>query len=294
MARWLRASAALAAALVTLAAMAPQAGAARVPRLKHVWVFVMENHSYNQIIGSTHAPYISHLARRHGVATRMYAVTHPSLPNYLAMISGGTHGCHSDSCERGIPGKTLTTQLSRHGLKWRGYFQGLPERGYTGDDVGDYVQHHNPFVYFRTITSRPKQRSHIQTLRALRRSLRRPPAFSYVVPDDAHNMHSAAIIDGDRWLQQWVPRVVNSRGFRHHGAIFITFDEADKSDLSGCCMAGIDGGHQPFVAIVHNGPRHVRLTKRRTAYSLLRTIEDGFGLRHLGRAAQARPLAKFF
>jgi hypothetical protein len=277
-----------------LAAVAGPADAARVPRLKHVWVFVMENHSYGQIIGSPHAPYVTRLARRHGVATRMWAVTHPSLPNYLAMISGSTHGCHNDSCERGIRGKTLAGQFARNGLKWRGYFEELPERGYTGDDVGNYVQHHNPFVYFRSITSKPKQRNHILPFRAFRRSLRRPPAFSYVVPSDLHNMHSATISDGDDWLREWIPRVMSSRGFHHRGAIFITWDEADKSDLSGCCLAGIDGGHQPFVAIVHNGPRHVRLTNRRTAYSLLRTIEAGFRFGHLGRAAGVKPLAKFF
>jgi acid phosphatase len=294
MAKWFRLPAALLAALAVLATVSPTAEAARVPRLKHVWVFVLENHSFDQIIGSPHAPYLNRLARRHGMATNYYAVTHPSLPNYLAMISGSTHGCNNNSCERGIPGKTLAGQVARHGLKWRGYFEELPSRGYLGDDVGNYVQHHNPFVYFRSITSKPRQRSHIMPFRAFRRSLRRPPALSYIVPSDIHNMHSSAIIDGDEWLQQWIPRIMASRGFRHHGAIFITWDEADKSDLSGCCMARIKGGHQPFVAIVHAGPKHVRLKKPRTAYSLLRTIEAGFGFRPLGNAARARPLAKFF
>lgn len=293
--KWIRPPLALVAALVMMAAVtAPQADAGRVPRLKHVWVFVMENHSYDQIIDSPHAPYLSRLARRHGVATRMWAVRHPSLPNYLAMIAGGTHGCHSNSCARGIRGKTLAGQFARHRLKWRGYFEQLPEPGYTGDDVRDYVQHHNPFVYFRSITTKPKQRDHILPFRAFGPSLAHAPAFSFVVPSDAHNMHSSAISVGDEWLQKWIPRVMASRGFRHHGAIFITWDEGDKTDRTGCCMAKIQGGHQPFVAIVHNGPRHVRLNKPRTAYSLLRTIEAGFAFQPLGNASRARPLAKFF
>jgi hypothetical protein len=299
MAQWLRLRLAVAllaalAALAALATVAPQADAARVPRLRHVWVFVLENHSFSDIIGNLQAPYLNRVARRHAMATRYYAIAHPSLPNYLAMISGSTHGCHSNSCARGIRGKTLAGQFARHGLRWRGYFEGLPEAGYTGDDTGDYVQHHNPFVYFRSITSRPRQRGHILPFRAFRRSLRHPPALSYVVPSDAHNMHSGSITVGDEWIQTWVPRVMSSRGFRHRGAIFITWDEADKSDSSGCCFAGVHGGHQPLIAIVHNGPRHVRLRKRRSAYSLLRTIEAGFRFTHLGHAAQARPLAKFF
>ena len=72
--------------------------------------------------------------------------------------------------------------------------------------------------------------------RAFRRSLHRPPALSYIVPTDVHNMHSSATSVGDEWLQRWIPRVMHSRGFRHHGAIFITWDEADKTDRTGCCV----------------------------------------------------------
>ena len=107
MAKWLRPPVALLAALAAVATIAPQAEAARVPRLKHVWVFVLENHSYDEIIGNPDVPYLNHLARRHGVATRYYAVAHPSLPNYLAMISGSTHRCTSNGCAGNYPGRTL-------------------------------------------------------------------------------------------------------------------------------------------------------------------------------------------
>jgi len=294
MAKWLRVLAAALAAATVYATVSPAAGAARVPRLKHVWVFVLENHSYNEIIGNPAVPFLNHLARRHGVATRYYAVTHPSLPNYLAMISGSTHRCTSNGCPGNYRGRTLAGQFALHGLRWRGYIEGLPEAGYTGRDVGDYRRHHNPFVYFRSIVQKPRQRSHILPFRAFRKSLRRPPALSYIVPTDVHNMHSGSEGVSDAWMHNWVPRIMNSRGFRHHGAIFITWDEADKGDTSGCCVEGVQGGHQPLIAIVHNGPMHVRLSKRRSAYSLLRTIEAGFRFSHLGHASQAKPLAKFF
>ena len=106
MVKWLRIPVVvLLAALAVLAATAPQADAARVPRLKHVWVFVLENHSYNEIIGNPDVPYLNHLARRHGVATQYYAVAHPSLPNYLAMISGSTHSCTSNGCQGNYRGR---------------------------------------------------------------------------------------------------------------------------------------------------------------------------------------------
>jgi phospholipase C len=294
MAKRLRLPIVLLATLAALAATAPQADAARVPRLKHVWVFVLENHSYDEIIGNPDVPYLNHLARRHGLATHYYAVAHPSLPNYLAMISGSTHNCTSDSCQGNYRGRTLARQFAGHGLRWRGFVEALPEAGYTGGDSGAYTRHHNPFVYFRSIVQKPRQRSRIVPFRRFRRSLGRPPALSYIVPTDEHNMHTGSEGAADAWMHTWVPRVMHSPGFRHRGAIFITWDEASKSDSSGCCIEGVHGGHEALIAIVHNGPRHVRLTKRRSAYSLLRTIEDGFRFAHLGHAAQARPLAKFF
>ena len=294
MAKWFRLSVALLAALAVFATVAPAAGAARVPRLKHVWVFVLENHSYNEIIGNPQVPFLNRLARRHGVATNYYAVAHPSLPNYLAMISGSVHGCTSNGCNGNYRGKTLAGQVSRHGLKWRAFIEALPHAGYTGRDSGNYTRHHNPFVYFRSIVRKPRQRARIVPFTKFRRSLRHPPNLSFIVPTDQHNMHSGSEDVADTWIRNQVLRVMRSRGYRHHGAIFITWDEASKGDSSGCCVEGVHGGHQPFIAIVHNGPTHVRLAKRRSAYSLLRTIEAGFRFTYLGHARQVKPLAKFF
>ncbi len=262
---------------------------ARVHRFHHVWVFVMENHSLRQIIGNPNAPFLNRVARRYRVATRFYAVRHPSLPNYLAMISGSTQGCGSDSCRPGYGGATLVRQLSRHGLRWQGYFQGLPRRGYTGGDRGNYIRHHNPFVYFRSVTSHPRQVRHIRRLRAFPRSLSRPPALSYVVPNNAHNMHDSSIRTGDRWLAHWVPRVIRSPGYHHGGVIFIVWDEG-HDDSSGCCLPGVHGGRVPlFIISRHAALRH-HLRRPATTYSFLRTIETGFRIPHLGLALDARPL----
>jgi acid phosphatase len=64
------------------------------PAVRHVIVVLMENHSYSEIIG--HAPYITALARRCGLATNYHAISHPGHPNYLALTSGSTHGQTSD------------------------------------------------------------------------------------------------------------------------------------------------------------------------------------------------------
>jgi phosphatidylinositol-3-phosphatase len=276
--------------LAALAALsAPQPAQARAHRLHHVWVFVMENHSLGQILGSRQAPFLNKLARRHRVATRFYAPAHPSLPNYLAMISGSTHGCGNDHCQPGYGGRTIATQLTAHGMQWRGFFEGLPHRGYIGNDRGQYVRHHNPFVYFRSITSKPRQRRHIERLHALRRSLRHPPALSFIVPTNAHNMHDGSIQTGDRWLHRWVTLVRHSRAYRHNGTILIVWDEG-HNDSSGCCFQSIDGGRVPLFIIARHLPRHHRLERPATTYSLLSALQHGFRLPRLGVATLARPL----
>jgi hypothetical protein len=265
--------------------------AARAPRLNHVWVFVMENHSLGQILGNRRAPFLNRLAHRYRVATRFYAPAHPSLPNYLAMISGSTHGCSSDHCKGGLRGPTLASQLSARRLGWLGFFEGLPRRGYTGGNRGGYVRHHNPFVYFRRVTSKAHQRRRIRRLRSFPRSLRHPPALTFVAPNNAHNMHDGSIQTGDRWLSYWVPRVMRSRGYRHHGVILIIWDEG-HNDGSGCCLPRIHGGRIPLFIISRHARTHHRLTRSGTTYSLLRSLETGFGLPHLGLAATTRALPR--
>ena len=117
---------ALLAALAAFAATAPQADASRVPRLKHVWVFVLENHSYDEIIDNPDVPYLNHLAHRHGMATQYYAVAHPSLPNYLAMISGSTHSCTSNGCQGNYRGRTLAGPVLRPRAAVAGLHRGPP------------------------------------------------------------------------------------------------------------------------------------------------------------------------
>lgn len=285
-----RAIASFAACLAALVAFSPPATAQARPNrpLHHVWLFVMENHSLGQILGNPQAPFLNRMARRYRVATQFYAPSHPSLPNYLAMISGSTQGCGSDHCKVGLRGPTLAKQLSRNGLEWRGFFEGLPHRGYTGGDRGNYVRHHNPFVYFRSVTSKRHQRRHIQRLRAFPRSLHRPPALSFVVPDNSHNMHTGSVRKGDRWLAYWVPRVMRSRGYRNGGTILIVWDES-HNDRSGCCLRNVHGGRVPLFVIARDARHRHRLRRPMTTYSLLSTLESGYRVPRLGFAGLARP-----
>src|SRR5436305_3852720 len=99
----------------------------------HVAVIVMENEELGAVIGSRHAPYINSLARRYALFTRSYGVSHPSLPNYLALIGGDTFGVDSDctDCDN-LAGPTLAGQLDAAGLGWRAYMESMPRPCYRG------------------------------------------------------------------------------------------------------------------------------------------------------------------
>src|SRR5205823_6038167 len=90
-----------------------------------VAVLVLENRSYEQVIGSPDAPYLNALARRHALATRYYAIGHPSLPNYVALLGGSTFDISSDCNLCDIAARSLVAQLDAAGISWKAYFEDL-------------------------------------------------------------------------------------------------------------------------------------------------------------------------
>src|SRR5437762_8336262 len=91
-----------------------------LPTPSHVVVVMEENHSYNEIIGSSSAPYINSLANSGALFTQSFAVTHPSEPNYLAFFSGSTQGITDDSCPHTFGPPDLGGELIQAGLTFGG------------------------------------------------------------------------------------------------------------------------------------------------------------------------------
>lgn len=88
-----------------------------IPRLDHVFVIMMENHGYSQIVGNPNAPFINSYAKAKNTATNYFAVGHPSLTNYLEVTGGSNFGVlddnspdwHNPSCMPNL--QTGTTSL---------------------------------------------------------------------------------------------------------------------------------------------------------------------------------------
>jgi hypothetical protein len=248
-----------------------------VPAFDHVIVVVFENKQRNEVIHNRRAPAFNAFAGQGAVLSRYRGVRHPSLPNYLALVSGSTHGITSDCTSCTVPGKSLADTLEASGRTWKNYAEGLPRPGWQGASRGRYAKKHVPFLYFRRVLSRPARLRRIVPLRQLWRDLeaRRLPDFSLVVPDLCHDMHDCSVTTGDRWLRGFLPPLLKLEGT----VVFVVFDESSTGD--------------PRIPAVVVGPLvrpGLHYGKKMAHYALLRTIEDGFGLARLGLSARATPV----
>ena len=264
-----------AALVVALLVLCSVAGAAPrpVPAFGHVVVVVFENKPRSAVLGNRAAPAFNAFARRGAVLSGYRGVTHPSLPNYLALVSGSTHGITSDCTSCVVSGPSLAGALEAKGLTWKTYAEGLPRAGWDGPSAGLYAKKHVPFLYFRDVLRSPRLRRNVVPLTQL--SPRRLPAFALVVPNLCHDMHDCAVSIGDAWLRRFLPPLLRVP----QTVVFVTFDEAYTR-----------GNGVPALALGPLVRPGSQFRAAMTHYGLLRTIEDGLGLPRLGRSARVGPV----
>jgi len=255
----------------------------RVPTFTHVVVVVFENKEATSIAGNPDAPTFNALAHRYAVLTNYDAVSHPSLPNYLALVSGSTHGISSDCTDCVIDARNLADTLAAAGKTWKTYAEDLPHPGYTGAFSGRYAKKHDPFLYFRDVADSRARRNRVVPFTQLSSDLRRHrlPDLSLVVPNLCDDMHDCSVATGDAWLKTHVVPLLHSRALRG-GVVFVVFDEGTSSTGG--------GGHVYALALgptVRGGSRFTRATNH---YGLLRTIEDAWKLPQLGFSRTGTPI----
>lgn len=251
-------------------------------RPAHIAVVVMENAEYGDVIGAGAAPYTNHLARTYGLATGSYAITHPSLPNYLALTGGSTFGISSDCTNCSVPGSGLAGQLQSRHVSWKAYMEGLPHRCFTGAGADEYAKKHDPFVYYRALVHNTAACQKVVPLGELYRdeASHSLPAFVWITPGLCHDAHDCDLRTGDRFLAGLLPPLMRSLG--HNGILFLTWDEGTSD--SGCCRLA-RGGHIVTVVAGPGARRGARLPTPVDHYSVLQTIEDLLDVPRLGGAA---------
>jgi phosphatidylinositol-3-phosphatase len=251
-------------------------------RPAHIAVILMENEEYRDIIGSSSTPYINGLARRYALATQVYAISHPSLPNYLALTGGSTFAISSDCTGCSVGATSIVDQLQRAHLSWKAYMEDLPRPCFTGPTAGEYAKKHDPFVYYTRITGDPARCAQVVALTQLYRDERTHslPTFIWITPNLCHDMHDCDPAIGDRFLAALVPPLLRALGA--HGLLVLTWDEGTSDD--GCCRLAA-GGHIPTILAGGEAKAGASLRTPTDHYSVLQTIEDLLGVGRLRGAA---------
>lgn len=254
-----------------------------LPNFSHIFVIVMENKERGAIVGNHDAAYINQLAAQFGQANHFYGTTHPSLPNYLAMTGGDTFGITSDCTDCFVAADNLAIQLENGGRSWKAYVEGMPSPCFVGDAPPDYRQKHNPFIYYDNVRQNPTRCDHIVPFTQLAADLQANtlPDFVWISPNMCHSMHDCDIGTGDAWLKTWVSQILASPAWQRDGVLFITFDEGKGP--AGCCTYAAGGQIDTLVISPLVQPGFASDTPY-NHYSLLRTIEEVWGLPLLGKA----------
>jgi hypothetical protein len=303
------ASLALGGALVTVPAASAQSTSA-MPALNHVFLIMEENHGFSDIIGNPAAPNINYLANTFGLETNYFGVSPCcSESNYVGLLGGSSFAnVQSDDAywKNKVDGPSLITQLDQAGVSWKAYLQALPHPNYEGicypekcngapDSDPLYVSKHDGIQNF-TASWNPADWSRQVPIGQLGADLRsgNVPKFSYVIPDECHDMHgdppycldSGNIFDqqdqhlvsvGDAYLGHLVSAITNASFWAAgNNAIIVTFDEGD--DTAGCCDANPGAGQVVTVVITSHGPRAVQDNAPANHYSTLASIQQAFGL----------------
>lgn len=245
-------------------------GQATTATYDHVVWIMLENVGYS-IIGSPSAPYLNSLADQCGLATNDLAVSHPSLPNYIALTSGSTQGITDDG-EPDTHVLSAPSIFSQLNGDWRTYAESMPS---ACDRVtsGLYAARHNPAVYYVPISASCKRDD-----LPLARPMNLAAAFTMIVPNICDDMHSCPVRTGDEWLRRYVPTIIQSPQYQSGSlALFITFDENDSQATN----------RVPTIVVAPSVPHGQRVAVALTHYSLLRTTETLLKVPLLGGAKNA-------
>ena len=260
------------AAAATISASTPCGDVATATYTHVVWI-MLENEGYS-VVGSSSAPYFNELGEQCALATNYYAISHPSLPNYVALTSGSPQGITDDG-EPSTHRLAVPSIFSQLGSKWRTLAESMPS---ACDNVtsGLYAARHNPAVYYTGIQATCR---HDDV--PMNYPLNLSADFTMIVPNVCDDMHSCPVSDGDAWLKRVVPLIVKSSQYQSRSLVlFITFDENDQ-------MAS---NRVPTLVIAPTTPRGTRVTMRFNHYSLLRTTEALLHVKFLGGAKTATSL----
>ena len=279
-------------------------------------MILMENTDWSSVKNSASAPYINRTLLPIGSHAERYynpPNLHPSLPNYLWLEAGTNFGIldgNPPAQNHQSTSSHLVNLLEAAGISWKAYQEDEGAGAFDGTacpfthEGNFYDVNHNPFVYFDDVTgnmnpSAPRCLQHVRPYSEFLTDLGNNTVarYNFITPHLCHDMHNTCaplndrVLQGDRWLSTEVPKILASQAYRNNGVLFITWDEGASS--AGCC-GNASGGQVASLVIAPNSIVGLRSITNETHYSLLRTIEDAWGLAPLGQAANAVAMREYF
>jgi phospholipase C len=254
---------------------------ASIPSIKKVMVVVFENTSFQEAMAQ---PEFSWLAQNGALMTNYFGITHPSQPNYLAMVSGTTSSVSHD--------KNVDLNLRHIGdlidgvqKSWKIYAEKYPGNCFTGKSSSSYFRKHNPFISFLNIQNDNKRcLKNLAEASAMDTDVQSGnlPNYSLYVPDINNDGHDTSPEFADKYLANRFGALLRDPKFMKDLLFVVTFDEDDRS-----------GNNQIYTVLFGDSviPGSTN-SDRQDHYSLLRTIEDVLGVGNLGQNdAKATPIA---
>jgi hypothetical protein len=256
------------------------------PTVTKLLVFVVENHSLDQM--SRDMPYTFGLAQQYGYATAFTALTHPSLPNYLAIAGGDTFGVTDDDppSSHTASGQSVFGQAVEMGRTARTYAEGMPGNCALENGGDRYAVRHNPWTYF--VDERAQCEHYDVPLDTFDADIAAGalPNAGMVIPNTCNDAHDddCDLGDADTWMREHVGQVLAGPDFASgHLAVVVTADEDDRSQ-----------DNKILTTVFHRSQHGNVVDVPLSTYSLTRLYEQVLGAPYLGHAASAPDMAAAF
>ena len=261
---------------------------ALVPDFGHIVLILFENKEFGSVIGSPLMPNYNRLAREYTLLTQYYAITHPSLPNYIALIGGDTFGIDQNCEDCFIDAQSLPDLIEATGRTWKTYQEDMPEPGFIGSTLL-YAQKHNPFVYFDPIRLNPERCARtVVPLTALQTDIDSGalPNFLFIKPNICNDSHDCDLDVSDAWLTNLLGTLIPALDATGRSYFVAMLFEEGQGSHTCCGLPEPGGGRVPVVIYSPQVKNGFEDPTPYTHYSLLKTISESWGLPYLGHAAE--------
>lgn len=258
-----------------------------VPRFEHITIIMFENKEFGSVIGNPLMPNYNRLARDYTLLTQYYAIRHPSLPNYIALMGGDTFGIDRNCSDCFINAPSLPDLIEQSGRTWKTYQEDMPEPCFLGDK-GDYVQKHNPFVYFDPIRlDRVRCERSVVPLTVLTTDIAAMslPNFLFIKPNICNDSHDCGLDVADAWLTNLLITLIPALDTTGDPYLIVMLFEEGQGNHTCCGLPEPGGGRVPVVLYSPQVKNGFEDPTPYTHYSLLKTISETWGLPYLGHAA---------